>query len=103
MSKYSNSFNEVRKRINVAESWRWGIDSERTGERIRGLRLRNQLTQQELEEIFSETEPVSRVSISNWEQGKSIPSPQHLVALSRIYDVPVDQLLITKGDANHAA
>lgn len=102
MYKYNDNVNRVWDRMNIAEAWKWGVDPDRTGERLRHLRLRENLTQMDLEDILEKIEPVTRVSISNWERGKSIPSVQHLLVLSKVYDVSVDALLVTR-EADDAA
>ena len=58
-------------------------------EKLLSLRKKNKLTQAQV----SETLDVSRQAISNWETGAVLPSTDNLVALSRLYQVPVDHLL----------
>jgi transcriptional regulator with XRE-family HTH domain len=36
---------------------------------------------------------VSEVSVSNWVKGKTAPSKDYLIKLSRILDVPLEKLL----------
>lgn len=58
-------------------------------EKLLSLRKKNKLTQAQV----SETLDVSRQAISNWETGAVLPSTDNLIALSRLYQVPVDHLL----------
>ena len=58
-------------------------------EKLLSLRKKNKLTQAQV----SETLDVSRQAISNWETGAVLPSTDNLLALSRLYQVPVDSLL----------
>lgn len=63
-------------------------------EKLISLRKKNKLTQAQV----SETLDVSRQAISNWETGAVLPSTDNLIALSRLYQVPVDHLL--NGDTD---
>lgn len=58
-------------------------------EKLTSLRKEKGLTQLELAEAVH----VSRQAVSRWEVGTSIPTTENLVCLSRIYGVPVDDLL----------
>ena len=63
-------------------------------EKLLSLRKKNKLTQAQV----SETLDVSRQAISNWETGAVLPSTANLLALSRLYQVPLDHLL--NGDTD---
>ena len=63
-------------------------------EKLLSLRKKNKLTQAQV----SETLDVSRQAISKWETGAVLPSTDNLIALSRLYQVPVDHLL--NGDTD---
>lgn len=59
---------------------------------IRFHRDRLEMSQEDVaEEIY-----VSRQSISNWERGKNYPDLHSLIALSKLFDISLDQLV--KGD-----
>lgn len=59
---------------------------------LKKYRKRHHFSQEKLaEKIY-----VSRQTISNWENGKTYPDIQHLITLSLLFDVSVDELL--KGD-----
>ncbi len=63
-------------------------------EKLLSLRKKNKLTQAQV----SKTLDVSRQAISNWETGAVLPSTDNLLALSRLYQVPLDHLL--NGDTD---
>lgn len=56
---------------------------------LQGYRKRQGLSQVELAEALD----VSRQTVSKWETGTALPSAENLLALSRLYGVPVDALL----------
>lgn len=57
--------------------------------KLKEKRLEANLTQQELADILH----VSRQTISSWEVGRTYPDLDLLVALSELYDTPLDDLL----------
>ena len=63
-------------------------------EKLLSLRKKNKLTQAQVSEALT----VSRQAISNWETGAVLPSTDNLIALSRLYQVPLDHLL--NGDTD---
>lgn len=58
-------------------------------ERLGRLRRAREISQVELAEALE----VSRQAVSKWESGASVPSMESFVALSRLYGIPVDELL----------
>lgn len=58
-------------------------------ERIRDIRDKNGLTQEELAQKMS----ITRSSVNAWEMGISMPSPENLVRLSDIFNVSTDYIL----------
>lgn len=60
-----------------------------TADRIKALRESRGWTQAELARRMNMT----RNGINSWEQGLSMPSPQSLVDLSRLFSVSTDYLL----------
>lgn len=60
-----------------------------TADRIRALRESRGWTQAELARRMNMT----RNGINSWEQGLSMPSPQSLVDLARLFSVSTDYLL----------
>lgn len=59
------------------------------GEKIRELRIRNQLSQESIAQLLD----VSRQSVSKWEKGLSKPSTDNLLRLSEIFSVSVEDLI----------
>lgn len=59
------------------------------GDKIKKLRINNNLTQEQLaEKLF-----VTRNTISKWETNKSIPNIDSLKILSEVFNVPLDNLI----------
>ena len=65
------------------------MDMERIGKRIKEIRLESGLTQQK----FGERLSVSQDTVSLWENGKSLPTAEFLIALSRTFKVSTDYIL----------
>ncbi len=59
------------------------------GIRIKDIRLENKLSQQQ----FGEKLAVSQDTVSLWECGKSLPSAEFLIAISKNFNVSVDYIL----------
>lgn len=59
------------------------------GENLRKLRLKNELTQEELAEIFN----MSPQAISRWENSSAYPDITTLVGIANYYDVSLDELI----------
>lgn len=58
-------------------------------EKLTALRKKKGLSQLELAEALG----VSRQAVSRWEVGASAPGMENLLALSRLYGVPLDELV----------
>lgn len=63
------------------------------GNQISAIRNEQQLTQEQFGELFH----VTRQTVSNWENEKSYPDLQILIAMSNQFNVSLDTLL--KGDS----
>lgn len=59
-------------------------------EKLYTLRRRHGLSQEQAAEQLG----VSRQAVSKWEGGQSVPDPDKLIALSRLYGVTTDYLLL---------
>ena len=68
------------------------IDMAETGRHIYTLCLEHDISVRQLESLLT----ISNQSIYNWFCGKSLPTVDHLLALSYLFDVPVNSLLICK-------
>ncbi len=64
------------------------------GKRLKQKRISLKLTQDE----FAKSLYISRQTISNWENGKTLPDIDSLILISNIYDISLDELI--KGDKN---
>jgi transcriptional regulator with XRE-family HTH domain len=62
------------------------------GDRLKEARTRMGMTQEEAAEKIA----VSRVAISHWENGRSLPDLASLIRISDLYQISLDELL--KGD-----
>ena len=60
------------------------------GKNIQRLRKEKGYTQKDLAELLQ----VSAQAISKWENGQSLPSIDHLLVLSRLFHIRVDQIII---------
>lgn len=58
------------------------------GEIIKTERKKIGMTQ----EVLAEKLSVSRVAVAKWEQGASIPTPNHIAELSEILNISITQL-----------
>lgn len=67
------------------------IDLRATGENIIRLRKANGFTVRELQHYFGFEEPQA---IYKWQQGKCLPSVDNLYALSRLFGVSMNEILV---------
>lgn len=71
------------------------IDMVSTGRNIARLREERGLTVRDLQSYFGFEEPRA---IYKWQQGKTLPSVDNLYALSRILNVPMNDILIEQPE-----
>ena len=64
------------------------------GEKIQEHREKNRLSQ----EMLAEKLGVSRQSVSKWELSQALPEIDKIVAMSRLFEITTDELLISKED-----
>lgn len=64
-------------------------NDQRLSEKIRTLRRKSGMSQEELAEKLN----VSRQAVSKWELGAAVPSPDKLVDISDLFDVTLDWLM----------
>lgn len=67
------------------------IDQRKTGERIRQLRLERGITVEELRDFFRFADVRT---IYHWQAGTSLPSVDHLLALSVLFEMPMNDILV---------
>ena len=68
------------------------MDMEVIGRRIKEIRLESGLSQQKFGEALS----VSQDTVSLWENGKSVPTTEFLIAIATQFEVSVDYILCLK-------
>lgn len=73
------------------------LDLKGIGENIKRIRIRNNLSQEELATKLY----VSRQAISSWEIAKSIPTLDNIVMLQDIFNVSIDELLLISKDISN--
>ena len=66
------------------------------GTKIQEYRVKNGLSQ----EMLAEKLNVSRQSVSKWEVGKTLPEVDKIVAMSQLFSVATDELLLTNEKTN---
>jgi transcriptional regulator with XRE-family HTH domain len=66
------------------------INLERTGRKIEALRKKAGLSVRDLQEIFGFGTPQA---IYKWQHGQSMPTIDNLVVLSRVFHVPIEEIL----------
>ncbi len=68
------------------------IDMKQTGRNICYLRKQRGISVKELQQMMGFGTPQA---IYKWQHGASLPTVDNLVALSEIFSVPIDSILIT--------
>lgn len=68
------------------------IDLPATGRNIQGIRERHGLAVQELAEFLG---LASVQSVYKWQSGQSLPSVDHLLAMSVLFGIPMNDFLMT--------
>ena len=76
------------------------IDMCKTGENIKHLREERNISISTLQEYLG---LASQQAIYNWQRGTCLPTVDHLCALSHLFSVPMDNILILKdAEQNHS-
>lgn len=68
------------------------IDMTKTGEKIKELRLKSKLSVSEVQSMLGLTSPEA---IYKWEKGKYMPSIDNCLALGSIFNVRVEDIIVT--------
>lgn len=68
------------------------VNMERTGQNIASLRRQRGMSVRQLQNMMGFSTPQA---IYKWQHGESLPTVDNLVALSAIFAVPIDAILIT--------
>lgn len=69
------------------------IDLEATGKNILRLRREKGLTVRDMQDYFRFEEPRA---IYKWQSGQSLPTVDNLLALSQLFEVSIEQILVCK-------
>ena len=67
------------------------IDMKATGRRIQALRERRGLSVRELQMLLGFEQPQA---VYKWQRGESLPTIDHLLILSRIFGLPMQDILV---------
>ena len=67
------------------------IDMKATGRRIQHLRERQGLSVRQLQEMLGFEQPQA---VYKWQRGECLPTVDHLLMLSRIFGMPIQDLLV---------
>ena len=70
------------------------VDLRRTGQNILALRKKNGLSVKELQTILGFSTPQA---IYKWQHGECLPTVDNLVALSAVFSVSVDAILVIQS------
>ena len=68
------------------------MDMKSIGERIKEIRKESGLSQQ----MFGKVLAVSQDTVSLWENGRSLPTAEFLIAMAQSFGVSVDYILCLK-------
>ncbi len=75
------------------------IDMKKTGANIRRLRLINHLTVNYISEALGFT---TGIAVYKWQRGLSLPSVDNLLALSKMFKVSMNEILITTQEGDES-
>jgi len=79
----------LRKYLNSGSGKEASTIKQSLGETLKAHRTERKMTQ----EFIADSLGVSRQAVSKWENGTSDPSTSNLIALAKLFDVSVDELL----------
>lgn len=69
------------------------VDLKATGKSIKSLRIENGYTVRDIQNIFGFEYPQA---VYSWEQGKNIPTIDNLLVLSRLFDSPIEKIVVSR-------
>lgn len=69
------------------------VDLTATGNKIKSLRKQNGYTVRDIQDVFGFEYPQA---VYAWEQGKSVPTIDNLLVLSRLFDATIEQIVVTR-------
>lgn len=71
------------------------VDMKETGKRIDALRVKNNLTVKELQELLGLETPQS---IYKWQRGETLPNIENLLILAQMLNSTVEDIVVLKKD-----
>lgn len=69
------------------------IDTVKTGQNIVSLRKKKGLAVRDLQDVFGFATPQA---IYKWQHGSALPTVDNLVVLATLFEVSVDDIIVTK-------
>ena len=72
------------------------INMTATGKNIMRLRVNAGMTVKDLQDVFGFTTPQA---IYKWQHGAAMPNLDNLIALSAIFGVSMDEIIVTQNNA----
>ena len=73
------------------------IDMRATGTRIKEIRSSQNFTVQEISEYMGFENPQA---VYKWQRGEALPTVDNLFALSKLFDVPMEEIICEKEEAS---
>ena len=73
------------------------IDMRATGTRIKEIRSSQNFTVQEVSEYMGFENPQA---VYKWQRGEALPTVDNLFALSKLFDVPMEEIICEKEEAS---
>lgn len=67
------------------------IDMIATGQNIHDIRVQNGMTIKDVQDACG----ISSTSVCNWQKGKAIPTIDNLVILASLWNVMIDDIIVT--------
>ena len=74
------------------------IDMKKTGENIKKIREEQNISVSEIQHFLGISNPQA---IYQWQRGISLPSVDHLCALSHLFDIPMNDILVLEDMTEH--
>lgn len=69
------------------------IDMVKTGQNITALRIKRGLSVRDLQDIFGFVTPQA---VYKWQHGTALPSVDNLIVLAAVFQVRIEDILVTK-------
>lgn len=70
------------------------IDTVKTGQNISNLRRKKGMAVRDVQDVFGFATPQA---IYKWQHGSTLPTVDNLVVLASLFDVSIDDIIVTKS------